>query len=81
MKDNFWTYSFGAIGALSGLAYLYYQHTQPNQAPVTNVFPPLNTSDPASTTSSEPVPVDETATVTQPVTGKQKVKTYPIYYT
>lgn len=81
MKDNFWSYLFAGIAALSGIVYLY-QANQPQAAPVTNVFPPLNTSDPAlASGTDDPLPTQDATTTTSPITQKQSRPTYPIYYT
>lgn len=91
MKDNFWSYGLAGIGAIAGLVYLF-NANKVNGAPVTNVFPPLNTSDPALTTTTIPtgdgsadiedqLPTSTPAQITSPITQTQKRPTYPIYYT
>jgi hypothetical protein len=77
MKDNLSTWVFGAIGAIAGFVYLYQaRHPQPAPAPVTNVFPPLNTDDGALSDYQEPQ-----ATATAGMSGTTApVNTPTIYY-
>jgi hypothetical protein len=78
MKDNIWTYVFGIVGALAGIVYLYQASNAQQQAPVTNVFPPLNTDDGALAGQVEPTGDDSTQPngVTMPT---QTTKPYPIF--
>lgn len=81
MKDNFWTYTFGAVGAIAGIVYLWTVRNQQPTAPVTNVFPPLNTGDPASTASTgDPLPTAPTQTITTPTSQTSQQEATPIYY-
>lgn len=82
MKNNFWGYLFAGVSAVAGIAYLFSAHNGA-QNPVTNVFPPLNTQDPAlpESTTADPSQVYQQPMVTSPVTQKQTRPTYPVYYT
>lgn len=80
MKDSALSYTFAAIGAVAGIVYLY-QSRKPVPPGVTNVFPPLNTSETAVAPQyDDQLPTQQAETTSSPVPQKQTRPTYPIYY-
>ena len=81
MKGNFWSMAFAGVGALAGIVYLYQAH-QPQTAPVTNVFPPLNTDDPSAPSGStgDPLPTAPPVMTSTATTQTNPVAAIPIYY-
>jgi hypothetical protein len=79
MDGKAWNYLFGGLAAVAGIAALYIMRSQGSQQPVTNVFPPLNTTDPVST-ATETLPNSGTpATAGQSGKDSSGLTPYPVY--
>jgi hypothetical protein len=82
---NVFGYLFAAVSALAGIMYIFQVHSSnSNSAPVTNVFPALNTSDPTIATTTlaalnDPLPTDVTTQQTTTEQTAQKVVPYPVF--
>lgn len=73
-----WNWVFGAIGAVSGIVYLYQaRNAQPAQT-VTNVFPPLNTGEDSGQDLGV-LPTSENANTTTQTPTQHVTKPYPVY--
>lgn len=77
MKKDVWGYVFAGLSAAAGIAYVVQARSQGSQH-VTNVFPPLNTSDPSSDITDQlPTSVNDNTGSTQS-TNPGPVP-YPVY--
>jgi hypothetical protein len=75
-----WDYVFAGVSAIAGLYILKLQRTQAS-AGTTNVFPPLNTPDTASSDAETGVDADTGTTATSQGTTQTKptLTPYPVY--
>lgn len=79
MKRDVWGYLFAGVSALAGIVYLYQAHNEQSQAPVTNVFPPLNTGDPTPASTGDPLPTQSNANNSTLAVQPSATQPWPVY--
>lgn len=76
-----WGYIFAGLSAVAGVAYVLHANAQGSQAPVTNVFPPINTGQyaPPSGSQYEPTDVVQNPLTTVAPARQGPLQPYPVY--